>query len=73
MVGLGAWVGAAVEGQTSDFFIAYQRQSNGNYILLFERIAGQTSVLLESSSSHDIANVTGVAYGTETYVQVRWL
>jgi hypothetical protein len=72
-MGLCAWVKAVVERHASDFFRAYQQQSNGNYTLLFERTAEQTSVLFRSSSTPDTINATGIAYGTEIYIQARWL
>jgi hypothetical protein len=61
---------------TEDYFTMLMTQKNGpgnNYTLLYERIAAQLSAILQSQANPSIANITGIAYGTEIYVQVNWL
>jgi hypothetical protein len=71
---LGAWLNSTID--TSAFYSMYMNQTNspGNdYTLFYERVAAQLSAVLQSQANPDVANITGVAYGAEIYVQVNWL
>ena len=71
---LGSWLNSTID--TNDFYTMYMAQENGprsNYTLFYERVAAQVSAVLQSQANPGITNITGIAYGTEIYVQVNWL
>jgi hypothetical protein len=71
---LGSWFLSVID--TTNFYSMYMTQKDGpgsNYTLFYERVAAQLSAVLQSRANPFIANVTGIAYGTEIYVQVNWL
>ena len=74
LTALGSWMNSTIA--TESFSKMYWTQANSpgkNFTLFHERIATQVSALLQSQLNPDLVNFTGVAYGTEVYVQVRWM
>ncbi|KAF3029136.1 hypothetical protein E8E12_000509 [Didymella heteroderae] len=62
-------------GSTS-FYRMYWSEKDGpgaDYTTFYKRVAAQMTKVLQSPANPNMVSFPGVAYGTEIYVQVRWL
>ncbi|KAF2622936.1 hypothetical protein BU25DRAFT_414706 [Macroventuria anomochaeta] len=71
-------LGAAIKKiLDSEDFVRYQAALpstfDHNFTTLYHRISDEISVLMRSSANPNATNMTGIAYGTDIYVKVRWL
>ncbi|KAI8940576.1 hypothetical protein NX059_001851 [Plenodomus lindquistii] len=64
--------GSLSSAEFSGFLIAQASAFGWNSTVLFQRLAREVSSMIQSSANLNATNITGIAYGTELYVRVRW-
>jgi hypothetical protein len=74
MEGLGEWMRDIMgTGEFAQFLSAESSGFEQNFTLLYQRIAEEVTVIMQSSANPNATNITGTAYGTDLYVQVHWV